>query len=95
MALVDLTAFRVNRPEFVRVSDAQVQGALDQAAASTPADPWFEHQAEGHEMLAAHLLASSPAGHNARKEDGTGETTTYQARFEQLKKLVGCGSRVI
>jgi hypothetical protein len=93
MALVDLAAFRVTCPEFVRVSDAQVQDALDKAAVSTPSDPWFEHQEEGHTMLAAHLLAQSPFGMNARLE---GEpTSTYGERFERLKMLVGCGARVI
>jgi hypothetical protein len=94
MALADLAAFRLACPEFVQLSDAQVQDALDKAAASTPDDPWFDYQLEGHTLLAAHLLALSPMGNNARL-DGVSETTVYGSRFDRLKMLVGCGTRVI
>lgn len=94
MGAATIDTFRLAFPEFVRVEDEQVQKFLDLAAVSTPADPWFEHQEEGHLYLTAHLLSQSPYGMNARLEDAD-PTTTYGVRYEQLKTMVACGTRVI
>lgn len=94
MAHADLATFRAAFPEYVRVADEHVQKFLDLAAVSTPADPWFEHQEEGHLYLTAHLLSQSPFGMNARLEDAD-PSTTYGIHYEQLKTMVACGTRVI
>lgn len=97
MAHADLAAFRAAFPEFVRVADEHVQKFLDLAAVSTPADPWFEHQEEGHLYLTAHLLSQSPFGMNARLavEGEKDANTTFGDRYERLKTMVACGTRVI
>lgn len=96
MSLATLATFRASTTgaEFAQLPDAEVQDALDKAAASTPEDPWFEYRLEGHTELAAHILAGVPMGNGSRLEKAD-ETSIHGARFNALKKIVGCGTRVI
>ena len=96
MPLADLETFRASTTgsEFAQLSDAEVQDALDKAAESCPDDPWFGFQLEGHTELTAHILSSVPMGNGARL-DKADETSIHGARFEKLKAIVGCGTRVI
>lgn len=97
MAAATRSAFRVRFPQFDRVSDAMVDAFLVQAAESTPEDPWHEHQEEGHLYLTAHLISQSPNGNNVRKDDKGADAanTAYGSRYDRLKTMVACGSRVV
>ena len=97
MALATLFGFRDAFPEFVRVEDPQVQVFLDLAEVSVPLDPWAAHQKEGHLNLTAHLLSQSPYGMNARLDPkgSSDANTTYGQRYEELRTMVACGTRVI
>lgn len=95
MALATLYQFRAAFPEFVRVEDEQAQVFLDLAAVSVPAAEWLNHQLEGHLNLGAHLLSQSPFGMNARLEAKEGDAnTTYGQRYDELRTMVACGTRV-
>lgn len=94
MSLATYAEFIAHFPEFARVGEEQIQSYLDLAAESVPEDPWGKHQRDGHLHLTAHLLAQSPFGANARLEDAD-PSTTYGLRYDRLKVMVACGTRVV
>lgn len=103
MLLVD---FRVRRPEFDGVIDAEVQAALDDAATEIAACKWgalstvagtVTRADVGHMYLAAHNLAVSPFGQNARmavKQQNGEYTSVYEVGYRRLQREVSAGFRV-
>lgn len=57
MAVPSTSAFLLRFPEFDEQSTSVVEGALAEAANSTPATVWGAVHTEGVSYLAAHLLA--------------------------------------
>lgn len=75
--------FIVRHAEFKPAPPDTVQMVLDMAASELSADEIGEPYDEAHGLLAAHKLALSPFGRNARmvREDGT---TTYGDEFKAV-----------
>jgi hypothetical protein len=75
-------------PEFtdaVNSRPAMVQGHLDAAAPEVSAEVWGASYTLAVCLKAAHSLALSPFGTQARLE-GTVSETVYSARFENMRK---------
>jgi hypothetical protein len=94
MAVLDLAGFRVRFPEMANIPDARVQAALDDALIEFDQDLWGAKLAKGQGFLAAHDIACSPAGQNARLVDKTG-STTYYVKYRKLLNQVAKGPRVV
>lgn len=87
-----LATWRVQFPEMNGVSDALVQAMLDASALEIDTDIWGAKADQGQGYLAAHKLASSPFGQNAKMvaKDGT---TTYWFNYYKLVRQVSSGYR--
>lgn len=99
MAFATYDDFAARFLEFARVGETQVQAFLDMAAESVRSEVWAglesSHQFEAHLYLAAHLLAQSPNGNNARKEDKSDPASTvYGARYDDLRTTAACAVRI-
>jgi hypothetical protein len=90
---VTLSAWRVVYPEFNGARDPLVQASLDFAAIEVDAEVWGTKTDHGIGLLAAHYLALSPYGQNARMvaKDGS---TTYGKSYESLRDSVAAGLRI-
>jgi hypothetical protein len=88
-----VAVFVVQFPEFGSVDEDQLQLHLDAAELEIDRDVWLEKGDQGQAYLAAHKLALSPFGNNARlvAEDGS---TTYSIHYEKLQRQVSSGFRV-
>ena len=88
-----LSTFRVRFPEFDAVQDPLVQAALDEADLSIDRDEWKTKADAGQMYLAAHKLALSPYGQQARlvAKDGS---STYEAHYKGLMMSVAIGAVV-
>ena len=84
MALASILDFRSMFPEFGDTGADLLAEHLANAATHVPEDTWQHRQREGHAYLAAHLLAISPYGQNARLASAEGEST-YGRRYEALR----------
>lgn len=90
-----LATFRIRYPEFALAQDAYVQGYLDAATARVDADAFGEtHAPEAIGMLAAHLMALTPAGTMAGMSKGDGDSRYHQA-FKRLCREVLGGPQVL
>lgn len=90
-----LGEFRVLFPEFNGVADAMVTGWLTQAALSIDSSIWGPKASLGQGYLAAHYLATSPFGQNAKAVNKDGqENTTYMQNYKRLQREVSGGFRV-
>jgi len=76
--------FRDMFQEFRTVPDVTVQGYLDMAAKRLSVSVLGSGYDEAHANLAAHLIATSPAGVSSRMVNKDG-TTTYSARLLEIK----------
>lgn len=85
---MNLAAFRVRFPEFETAGDSFVQAALDSAALETDAKLLGGFYDEAHGLLAAHKLAMSPYGMNARLVNDDGKTTYELVRMGVLARAV-------
>lgn len=83
---MNLAAFRVRFPEFDAVADALVQARLDDALLELDSNDWGDLLDQGQSYLAAHKLALSPYGQQARL--AVNFETTYHKHFEKLKRQV-------
>lgn len=92
--MLDLAAFRLEYPEFQSAEDAFVSAYLARAARRIDPRIWGELAAEGHGLLAAHLVATSPYGQMARMVSADGDST-YGKAFRTLVAQVTCGLRVV
>jgi hypothetical protein len=80
---MDLATFRVQYPEFKTALDPFVQAFLDAAAREINPTELGEAYDNAHGLLAAHKLAISPFGKQARmvNEDGS---TTYEKEYDAV-----------
>jgi len=85
--MLDLAAFRAIYGEFKAQTDIAVQSALDFAEARTDASIFGDFTNEAHGALAADILASRPAGREAKMKDLT--ITCYANKRTELETLVG------
>ena len=84
---MDCITFKARFPEFNRLPDVTIQDALDRGVAQTNANVFGPLQDEASSYLAAHFLALSPYGQQARlvAKDGTTTYFTHWIRIAQLK----------
>lgn len=85
---MNLAQFRSRFPEFRTAQDAPVQAALDAAALETNATELGSVYDEAHGLLAAHKLAISPFGTNARMVDESGTTSYERERRAVMARTV-------
>lgn len=80
-------------PEFEPASKAMIETALDEAERNVDAEVFAGKTDDAIRWKAAHLLAISPFGQQARmiSKDGS---TTYGKRFVELAKSMTPGFRV-
>lgn len=81
-------SFIAARPEFAKTQLSVIQAMLDEATTELDPTVWNALLDQGVSYLAAHKLALSPFGQNARMiaKDGT---TTYWTHFQRLVRIVG------
>jgi hypothetical protein len=79
--------FIIRFPEFETAGPAMVQGALDLAAAGMSVCVYGERFNEAQGYLAAHKLAVSPYGKDARLSDDKG-MSTYFGEFRRIRAEV-------
>lgn len=86
-----LTTFKGRFPEFQGVPDVQVEDAITRATAQTGRiwKPSLADESIGY--LAAHFLAMSPFGQQARLAAADGNTT-YMSHYKRLRTLATCGA---
>jgi hypothetical protein len=80
--------------EFRTVPDVTVQSYLDMAARRLSAAILGQKYDEAHGNLAAHLIATSPAGVSSRMVNKDG-STTYGARLLEIKRACVTGVSVV
>ena len=83
-ALGTADTFRDMFQEFRTVPDVTVQGYLNMAAKRLSVSVLGSAYDEAHGNLAAHMIATSPAGVSSRMVNKDG-TTTYSARLLEIK----------
>ncbi len=83
---VTIASFKVRFPEFANTDPALVQAVIDEAAAETPARTWRHKADQGVLQLAAHKLAISPSGQDARLS--TDGRSTYLQERERLERQI-------
>ena len=89
-------SLRQGFPEFTGTPDSLVQAKINDAGAFVDAGVWGDKYDTGIAYMAAHLLACSPAGQNARMIDPKTAKTTYKTVFANLVPIaVAGGNRVI
>ena len=76
--------FRDLFQEFRTVPDITAQGYLDMAARRLSVSELGSGYDEAHGNLAAHLIATSPAGVSSRMVNKDG-TTTYSGRVDEIR----------
>jgi hypothetical protein len=88
-----LTQFLTQFPEFASTDLAMVQAILTAALLEIDASVWGPKADQGQAYLAAHKLALSPFGQQARMvaKDGS---TTYEKHYKSLMGQVASGYRV-
>lgn len=87
------TTFKARWAEFAYLADALVQLALDEAVDECDARVYADRYDDAVGLLAAHNLAISPAGQQARLESDKG-TTTYWGRFAEIRRQKAGGPRL-
>jgi hypothetical protein len=83
-AIGQANTFRDMFQEFRLVPDVTTQGYLDMAAHRLSLTELGLGYDEAHANLAAHLIATSPAGVSSRMVNKDG-TTTYSARLLEIR----------
>ena len=89
---VSLDAFTTQFKEFQGVDATLLQAQLSAAVLSVDATVWGAKADQGVYYLAAHMLALSPFGQNARMVDAKGQTT-YWIHFRRLRSEISSGFR--
>ena len=87
-------AFRVRFPEFADLADSLVTAKIGEAQRRCDAGLWGSKYQDGVFYLAAHLLAISPFGQDARLSQANNETV-YYSEHKRLQSMVATGARVI
>jgi len=80
------STFRAAKPEFSDATDPQVETALADAGAYCNADVFGDQHDQAVGLYAAHLLAISPFGQNARLVNKQGDTT-YRTQWRRLARV--------
>jgi len=78
------TTFKARWPEFAPTADARVEAVLVSAARRCAASVFGADTDEAVGFYAAHLLATSPHGTQARKGDS--DTPTYYVEWQRLAR---------
>ena len=96
-----MAQFKLQFPEFARgangptdANDALLQAMLDAAEVEIDRTVWGAKGDQGQMLLAAHKLATSPWGQNAKLVDAKG-STTYWGNYTRLMHMVATGPRVV
>jgi hypothetical protein len=79
-------------PEFRGCENAFIDGFLAAAENEVDAEVWGNKASEGVMYLAAHKMAASPFGENARLATGAG--SSYLEEYRRLVRIVSSGFRV-
>jgi len=93
-------AFVVQFPEFTNTNVPLVEAMLAAALLEIDTDVWGLKATQGQWYLAAHKLALSPFGNNAKMiptrkvGDGPHGETTYGTHYDTLARQVASGFRV-
>ncbi len=90
---IDVATFVTRFPEFTSAASAEVTVVLAEAQRRVDQAVFDDKYEEAVFYKAAHLLAISPFGRNARMVSKAG-TTTYHTAFNQLAREVTPGFRV-
>lgn len=90
---VEARDFLARFPEFEPAPPAMIGAAIAEAKRGVDADVWREKTDDGVRWLAAHLLAISPFGQQARLVSKEG-SSTYGEHHKMLVKSVTPGYRV-
>jgi len=91
--VVDFHDFLARFPEFEPADSSMVASAIAEATRGVDASVWGDKTEDGIRWLAAHLLAITPWGQQARlvSKDGS---TTYGKEHARLMRSVTPGFRV-
>lgn len=99
--MATLAQFKAQFPEFARgangptaANDSLLQAMLDAAELEIDRTVWRTKGDQGQMYLAAHKLATSPWGQNAKLVNANG-TTTYYGEYARLVHMVATGPRVV
>lgn len=87
-------ALKVSYPEFVRTDTALIDAKLAEAALSCDPLVWGSRTDEAIMLTAAHLLAISPWGQQAKLSARDG-SSVYQKRLEDITPQVAHGYGLI
>jgi len=79
-------SFKAARPEFAPVADARVEAALQDAERLCDVRLFRADHDAAVSARAAHILAVSPHGMQARMEPAADGKTTYLAEWERLAR---------
>lgn len=82
--------FRARYPEFATAADTHVDAALAEAERFT-SDGWGADRDDIVALQAAHILAISPMGRDARLSAKDG-SSTYLAQYERRAKAHACAN---
>lgn len=92
---MDISTFLTEFGEFKDVDAEIVQGCLDRATRAVNARVWGDLADDGIAWKAAHYLTTTPLGGGTRLQADPSKTSTYQAEFERLEGIVGCGGFLV
>jgi hypothetical protein len=82
-------------PEFDECGVVFLQAYLDDAEENIDRTVWGESKGDiGQKYLAAHNIALSPFGQQARLVAKGAKTTTYWSHYERMRNQVASGFRV-
>jgi hypothetical protein len=87
---VTRTTFLVRFPEFNRASEPLIDAYIEAASLQVDDSVWGDKADLGVELTAAHLLALSPFGQQARMVNKDG-STTYGERLSSMQRQVAGG----
>jgi hypothetical protein len=91
---VDPITFKARFPEFNRLPDVTIQDAINRGVAQTNANVFGPLQDEASAYLAAHFLALSPYGQQARLVSSAElamRSTTYFSHWLRIAQLKSAG----
>lgn len=91
---VDLLTFKASHPEFSEVDDELISAKIAEAELEVDPDVWRNKADVGVMLTAAHKLAISPYGQQARQTNDNGDTT-YMKELRRVLRQVAHGYRLI
>lgn len=91
---VSAAQLKARFPEFAKTEDSHVTEAIADAAARTDVNVWGDRYDVAVRQLAAHLLAISPWGQQAKLSAKDG-SSTYLVEYERMVQEVAHGYGLI